>query len=332
MPIMWMNWMNLPPQEGLYCSNYQNYLRRTIMKNGQQWKDIHGNYIQAHGGCILKYNGIYYWYGEHKGADNCPNSRRVDVIGVSCYISKNLVDWEYKGLVLEAVKDNPESYLHPSKVLERPKVIYNAKTQKFVMWMHMDSADYKLASAGIAIADNPEGPFKLLKVKRPNNQELRDMTLYKDVDDIAYLIYSTDHNNTISIDKLTEDYTDLEGSSTFAMVNQMREAAAVCFHGNKYYMVTSGCTGWKPNSTLYSTSDHIMGSWKLIDNPCEGENYRITFYGQSTYIFEADNRLFLILDHWNANDLKCSGYSILPIEFDEDGIMHINWCSDWDGI
>ena len=57
------------------------------MKNGVIWKDVDGNDIQAHGGCIIEHKGIYYWYGEHKGADNCPGAKRVDVIGISCYSS-----------------------------------------------------------------------------------------------------------------------------------------------------------------------------------------------------------------------------------------------------
>ena len=70
------------------------------MKNGTIWKDIDGNDIQAHGGCIIEHEGTYYWYGEHKGADNCPGTTRVDVIGVSCYSSKNLRDWKYEGIRL----------------------------------------------------------------------------------------------------------------------------------------------------------------------------------------------------------------------------------------
>ena len=58
-------------------------------KNGEMWFDDQGNAIQAHGGMILEYQGIWYWYGENKGADNCPGTSRVDVIGVSCYSSKN---------------------------------------------------------------------------------------------------------------------------------------------------------------------------------------------------------------------------------------------------
>lgn len=53
-------------------------------------------------------------------------------------------------------------------VIERPKVIYNQTTGKYVMWFHADgrtpqnTADYGKADAGVAIADSPAGPFKLL--------------------------------------------------------------------------------------------------------------------------------------------------------------------------
>jgi len=40
--------------------------------------------------------------------------------------------------------------LHKSNVLERPKVIYNEKTKKYVMWMHIDDANYNKAIVGVA--------------------------------------------------------------------------------------------------------------------------------------------------------------------------------------
>lgn len=72
------------------------------MKNGQIWQDVDGKDIQAHGGCILQYRDRFYWYGENKGAPNCPGRNRVDVIGISCYSSENLVDWKYEGTALKA--------------------------------------------------------------------------------------------------------------------------------------------------------------------------------------------------------------------------------------
>ena len=68
------------------------------MKNGTLWKDVNGNPIQAHGGCIIQHGGTYYWYGEHKGVENRPGAYEVDVVGVSCYSSRDLVNWKYEGL------------------------------------------------------------------------------------------------------------------------------------------------------------------------------------------------------------------------------------------
>jgi hypothetical protein len=53
-------------------------------------------------------------------------------------------------------------------VIERPKVIYNVRTRKFVMWLHQDSPDYQAARSGVAVSDTPAGPFKYLGSFRPN--------------------------------------------------------------------------------------------------------------------------------------------------------------------
>lgn len=302
------------------------------MKNRTVWKDLAGKDIQAHGGCIIEYDGKYYWYGENKGQDNCSDSCRVDVIGVSCYSSSDLLHWKYEGLALEADKENEDSVLHTSRVLERPKVIYNETTKKFVMWMHLDNADYTYASAGVAISDSPVGPFKLLRVMQPNRQDLRDMTLFKDENGKAYIVHAKDWNKTLNIAELTDDYTDVNGFYVSVMQDQEREAPALFRHNGTYYMITSGCTGWNPNAALYAQCKNIMGQWKLIDNPCMGDKKQYTFDGQSSYVFENNGTFYLMLDHWQPDNLQNSGYSILPIKFDEYGNMIIEWTDDWQGI
>ena len=103
---------------------------------------------------------------------------RTDVTGVGCYSSKDLLNWKFEGIVLSAVKDDPNHDLHPSKVLERPKVVYNKKTGKFVMWAHVESADYSKACAGVAVSDSPVGPFVYQGSFRPNNAMSRDQTVF----------------------------------------------------------------------------------------------------------------------------------------------------------
>ena len=302
------------------------------MKNGQIWKDIDGNDIQAHGGCIIEHEGVFYWYGEHKGQDNCPGTRRVDVIGVSCYSSSDLVNWKYEGLALSADPSDENSMLHPSKVLERPKVVYNEKTNRFVLWFHSDSANYLYAGVGVAVSETPTGPFKLLHTMQPNVQDSRDMTIFVDTDKTAYLIHSSNWNKTLNIARLTEDYTNVDGLYVSVLIDQEREAPAVCYRDGMYYMVTSGCTGWNYNSALFARSPQLLGKWKLIDNPCEGPGYRDTYQGQSTYIFTVNDKDYIMFDHWKPQDLKSSGYSILPITYDDQSNMTITWNDEWKGI
>ena len=302
------------------------------MKNGVIWKDIEGNDIQAHGGCIIEHGGTYYWYGENKGADNCPGARRVDVIGVSCYSSKNLHDWKYEGLVLESNKDDPQSPLYYKKVLERPKVIYNEKNNNFVLWAHADSADYVFGGVAVAVSESPTGPFDLLYAKQPNKQDSRDMTVYKDIDGTAYLVHSKDWNKTLNLSRLNDDYTDTDGFYVSVLVDQEREAPALFYKDGMYYMISSGCTGWLPNQALFARCEHFLGKWKLIDNPCRGEKMDTTFDGQSAYIFEAGGEFYLMLDHWHPNDLKTSGYSILKIDVLEGNNLRVNWQDEWKGI
>ena len=156
-------------------------IENNVIVPGEVWNDTDGNPINAHGGGILYHNGKYYWYGEYKkGKTVLPDwatweCYRTDVTGVSCYSSPDMVNWTFEGIVLPAEED-ASSDLHPSKVLERPKVIYNAKTGKFVMWAHVESADYSKAAAGVAVSDSPTGPFKYLGSFRPNNAMGRDQT------------------------------------------------------------------------------------------------------------------------------------------------------------
>lgn len=286
------------------------------------WYDTDGNPIQAHGGMILEHRGVFYWYGENKdGAtlESTEGLNRVDFIGFSCYSSRDCMHWKNEGIVLGASSD-ADHPLHSGQVGERPKVLYNEATGKFVLWFHLDSHDYNLAHAAVAVADRPTGPFTFVRHMNPNGYDSRDMTLFQDQDGKAYLIYSSDWNKTLRIAQLTDDYLNVNGIFTKAFIEQEREAPAVFASGGRYYMITSGCTGWRPNSALLGLSRNILSGWKLTDNPCLGEHARQTYFGQSAYVFQKNGRHYLMLDHWKPENLRESGYSILPVEIDEEEV------------
>ena len=334
----------------------------TAIRPGEVWPDSDGKPINAHGGGVLFHEGTYYWYGEIKqGETYLPKANaswggtRVDVVGVSCYSSTDLLHWQNRGVVLPAV---PGGDLDPKMVLERPKVIYNAKTRKFVLWIHSDSLDYAAARCGVATADKPTGPFIYQGSFRPNvkswpinitedqknnkssklvqdfpvGQMARDMTVFVDDDQKAYLFSASEGNPTLHISELTDDYLQTTGKFTRVFIDRSMEAPAVFKRKGKYYLIASGCTAWEPNAARSAVADSIWGPWTELGNPCVGAKAEITFQSQGTYVLpvagKPDSFIFLA-DRWKKDDLADSRYLWLPIDFDPAGKPVIRWLDQW---
>lgn len=319
-------------------SESDNLNNKTGFRPGAEWRDTEGNPINAHGGGILHHDGTYYWYGEcKKGKTFLPegatwDSYRTDVTGVGCYSSTDLLNWTFEGIVLKAERDDKAHDLHSSQVLERPKVIYNRQTRKFVMWAHVDSDNYGKAAAGVAVCDSPTGNFTYLGSFRPNGEMSRDQTLFVDDDGKAYQFASSDNNQTMHINELTGDYLKPTGRFVRRFVRQSREAPAVFKHEGRYYVLTSGCTGWDPNSAELAVADSVMGEWRVIGDPCTGKDADKTFYGQSTFVLPVSgkkNAFIAMFDRWNKKDLENSRYIWLPVII-EDEKINIPWHAEWD--
>lgn len=297
------------------------------MPNGAVWRDTKGNTINAHGGGLLLHNGTYYWFGEIKKGktwlvpDQQWEDYRVPAGGVSCYSSKDLAKWKYEGVALPSIIGDPGHDLDTSRVIERPKVVYNKKTKKFVMWMHVDANDYSYSQAGVAVSDRPSGPYKYMGSVKPNGQMSRDMTLYKDDDDKAYLIYASESNKTMHVCLLSDDY--LSPTATYHRITsaQNREAPAIFKYSKKYYLITSDCTGWSPNPATYAMADSLLGEWQQMGNPCIGKGADSTFGSQSTFILPVPakkDRFLFMADKWNKTNLPDSRYIWLQVKMTGD--------------
>ena len=319
-------------------SAYAKTAGHTQFKPGEIWTDTSGAPINAHGGGILYHDKVYYWYGEiKKGKTWMPEANRswsgtrVEVTGISCYSSRDLYNWKYEGNVLPAVKDDPNHELHTSKVLERPKLLYNRATKQFVMWMHVDSQDYALSHAGVATSDSPTGPFRYIGSFRPDGAMSRDMTVFMDEDRKAYLFHASENNATMHISLLTDDYLKPAGRFVRVFEDRSMEAPAVFKHDGRYYLMASGCTGWAPNAARSAVAESIWGPWKELGNPCRGPESEVTFRGQSTYILPVMDKpgtFIFMADRWNQNNLPDSRYLWLPITLTSDG-FEVRWQTTW---
>ncbi|MDF7825366.1 glycoside hydrolase family 43 protein [Pontiellaceae bacterium B12227] len=353
---------------------------------GTVWPDDNGVHINAHGGGILFHEGTYYWFGEHKIEGAAGNRAQV---GVHVYASKDLCKWTDRGVAL-SVDDDPDSEITKGCILERPKVVYNAKTGKFVMWFHLEHLGakpqpYSTARSAVAVADHVAGPYRFLHSLRamptiwPENfpaelrnrfdapdsyytssaswqekaethqrglavntcfhagQMSRDQTVFVDDDGTAYHIAASEHNATLHIRELDTTYTTYSGRYIRVFPGRFHEAPAVFKRKGKYYMVTSGCTGWAPNAARSMVADSMMGEWRELGNPCKGINPRNglgaekTFGGQSTFVLPVQGRqdaYIAMFDLWQPKNAIDGRYVWLPVEFEGDSFF-IHWKDEW---
>lgn len=104
---------------------------------------------------------------------------------INAYSSTNLVEWTWEGALLTRGTDGD---LGPERIVERPKVVYNAHTDTYVMYMHIDNVDYSEARVGVATCKTVVGSYEYKGSFRPLDCESRDIGLFKDDDGSAYLL------------------------------------------------------------------------------------------------------------------------------------------------
>ena len=338
---------------------------------GQLWPDNNGVHINAHGGGMLYREGVYYWFGESRGRGTR---------GVSCYSSNDLYNWKDEGLALPVVTDDPTSPISRGNTIERPKVIYNRKTRKFVMWFHTElrGKGYDAAETTVAVSDKVTGPYAVVRSLRPDpgtwplnmpagqkegpipqgvlqqttkpwldaaldggivrrdrqgGQMARDMNLFVDDDGTAYHIHASEENATLHISQLSDDYLSFSGKWVRALPGGHNEGPAVFKWKGKYYMITSGCTGWTPNAARSAVADSMLGEWRSLGNPVRGshEQADTTFESQSTAIFAVEGKpgaFVFMADRWRPQNHADGRYIWLPIQWEGDKPI-LKWMDEW---
>lgn len=298
---------------------------------GEVWPDEDGVHINAHGGGLLHDQGTYYWFGEHKVEGDRGN---LAWVGVSCYSSGDLTHWRNEGTALPVVRDDPSHDLVEGCVIERPKVIHCRKTGRYAMWFHFErkGQGYHAARCGVAVSDSVIGPYEYLGSFRPDGEMSRDMTLFVDEDESAYLLCASEDNATLHIHLLRDDYLATSGRMGRAFEGRFMEAPAVFRHDGRYWFVGSGCTGWAPNTARSAVAESIWGPWTELGNPCVGPDAELTFHGQSTYVLPVAGRegaFVFCADRWRPENAIDGRYLWLPIRLEAERFT-VPWLDEWD--
>ncbi|WP_329125761.1 RICIN domain-containing protein [Streptomyces sp. NBC_01465] len=287
--------------------------------SGTQVTDTSGALVQAHGGGVIKVGTYYYWFGEDRNTDNTFKY-------VSAYRSTDLKNWEFRHHVLTQATD-PEL---ATANIERPKVVYNATTGQFVMWMHKESAtDYSEARAAVATSSTVDGNYAYKGSFRPLGTHMsRDITLFTDTDGTAYMASAANENYDLQIYRLTADYTAIASLVANPWPGGHREAPALFKRGSVYFMLTSGATGWSANQQQYATATSLAGPWSAMQNVGDST----AFNSQTAYVLPVQGTSgtsYLYLgDRWGnsfGRTVNDSRYVWLPLTFPTSTSMAMSW-------
>lgn len=228
------------------------------INNIEPRRDVTGEIIDAHGGCLQFFNGRFYLYGTAFGTNesglalNCP---------FRVYSSPDLERWIYEG---ELFKEQPVGFYF------RPYVVFNPNTRKYVLWYNWYPNPKEWSGrAGAAISDTPVGPFTIVN----SNIQLAcsnpgDGSLFVDDDGTGYYIYTAmDMRYAVRVERLTPDYLGSSGEISDVMATFV-EAPLLFRRNNLYYAIVGElCADCPVGAEAHvSISASPLGPFSLVSN------------------------------------------------------------------
>lgn len=345
--------------------------KKTSIKSGKYFYDTNGKLIQAHGGQIVPYNGKYYWFGEDKEGIVGRATGDKDFSrwhnGIRLYVSEDLINWEDKGIVCVDNKGDKLTPFNPACITERPHVIYNEKTKKFVMWVKLcGPCDYSIPNYacryGVAVADTIDGQYTFLR------EELNgfggDFDIFE-YEGNGYIIGEKPHD-ALCLYHLDDTYTKIVGCEEYfkgVIPPYIPEAPCFINRNGNLSLVCSHTTGYFPNPTFYVQMESLFGKWQRGGNVCRNDIQNNSFNSQISCIFKIPNRnLYVALaDRWLVDlppqyespialydrmfkgdgsvhnilggltdqNTSLATYCFYPVFFDDDGTPYVQWIDSW---
>lgn len=261
---------------------------KQLITNDMFYRDTDGNTLYSQGGGVFKFGDTYYWYGvrykesvEYVADPLIKTSVEHPVFeAFTCYTSKDLVNWEYKGDVATLATLGISWNMWAGRM----GVVYHEKTDRYILVSQFDGTI-------IASADNPLGPFKKEKLYSWGtlpviaNNDTGDQTMFQDEDGKAYMICSSakgrghlyvvpmreedfcdfDFDNIIEISGTTGSYFAEDGSVQTKDKGGIEGDCMFQYNG-KYYFTGSDLYGWHGSRVYVFQSDKIEGKYNMRPN------------------------------------------------------------------
>jgi beta-xylosidase len=327
--------------------------RQVTISNVIPRRDTNGNIIDAHDGKVFSYDGLYYFFGpsyglckEPAGDSGCTGWHSGSCgfqlnHNVSLYTSPDLSEWTYRGVVFQM------SAAKNQGILFCPKVLFNPKTKKWVLWYNylpVSGGGFSQSLYAVATSDTPNGPFQLVNENITSLawDDTGDFNLFQDDNGDGYIIY-TAHivgpgpNHQMSVEKLSDDYLSTLGkqynSGFFGSSNV--EAPAMFKRNGIYYTVFGQCCCYcqSGSGVTIHTSSSPLGPYQTknsLGNEGHAQQFNVLQYKTNGpegygYIWQGDN--------WQSSPDGAKGHDFTywtPMYFDQDGnVQYMNYTANF---
>lgn len=222
--------------------------QQSLIISGVPWFDDHRRTVNAHGGCIVEKDGLYYLFGEYK------TDEENRFAGFSCYSSPDLAHWTFRRIVLPQQKDG---LMGPGRIGERVKVMRCPTTGQYVMFMHADDLGYCDPHICYAVCDTIDGDYEFRGPLTFKGEPIRrwDLGVFQDDDGTGYLLV---HEGDIY--RLSDDYLSA-AEQVGEGIALGGEAPAAFKLGGRYWMLFSNKTSWDCNDNFCLSASSMRGPW-----------------------------------------------------------------------
>lgn len=282
---------------------------------------------------VLRHEGRYYLY-----ATSSPRGFKV-------WESIDLVDWELRGMALDA-EDEPNRW--GIEAFWAPEVIHYRDAFYMVFSARTAQGSLKLA---LAKSDSPLGPFRTVKVPLVERElSYIDGHFFIDDDGTPYLFYVKDcsenvidgvHTSEIYVQPMSDDLTELLGEPVLAVrPDQPWEGIDKDWRWNEgpfvlkvdgiYYLMYSANVFSSPEYAVgYATAPSPLGPWtKAAENPILAQRPEIGVSGpgHNSVTLSPDGTELFIVYHTHTDPKRPSGNRTVNIDrlYVKDGRMWVD--------
>jgi len=329
--------------------------REVTLSNVVPRVDTNGNIIDAHDGNIVYYDGLYYFFGpsyglckEPAGPSGCsvwhPGGCGFQLNhNVSLYTSPDLSQWTNQGSVFQMTS------MPNQGIMFCPKVLYNSKTNKWVLWFNFlpsTGSGVSQSLYSVAVSSTPHGPFQLVNenvstLAWPNTG---DFNLFQDDNGDAYIIYTShidasiyNPSHVMSVEKLADDYLSSLGKQNNSgfFGQTFVEAPAMFKRQGIYYAVFGQCCCYCQEGsgvTVYTASSPLgpFQTKNFLGNEGHAQQFNVLKYRSG----EGDGFGYLWQgDRWQSSPDGAKGHDFTywtPMKFDADGnVLYLNYTANF---